>query len=152
YLGLDVLAAAEEEGGPAAADGPAQLFPPDESEPDSGRRAGAAAAAVGLLAPVMRERIERAGLAELLTDVELPLSEVLAKMQAFGIALDVAYLRELSETMGDRMATLEAEIYRHAGEEFNLNSPPQLRVILYENLGLTPGKRTSKGALSTDAD
>ena len=73
-------------------------------------------------------------------------------MQAFGIALDVAYLRELSETMGDRMATLEAEIYRHAGEEFNLNSPPQLRVILYEKLGLTPGKRTSKGALSTDAD
>jgi DNA polymerase-1 len=152
YLGLDVLAAADEEGIVAAADGPAQLFPADESEPDPGRRAGASAAAVGLLAPVMRERIERAALAELLTDVELPLSEVLAKMQAFGIALDVPYLQELSETMGDRMATLEAEIYRHAGEEFNLNSPPQLRVILYEKLGLTPGRRTSKGALSTDAD
>src|SRR5204862_801562 len=76
----------------------------------------------------------------------------LAKMQAFGIALDVEYLRDMSETMGDRMATLEADIYRHAGEEFNLNSPPQLRVILYEKLGLSPGRRTSKGALSTDAD
>jgi DNA polymerase-1 len=77
---------------------------------------------------------------------------VLAKMQTFGIALDVEYLREMSETMGDRMATLEADIYQHAGEEFNLNSPPQLRVILYDKLGLAPGKRTSKGALSTDAD
>ena len=49
------------------------------------------------------------------------------------------------------MAELQAEIYREAGEEFNLNSPPQLRVILYEKLGLSPGKRTPKGQLSTDA-
>src|SRR5215510_9423341 len=53
--------------------------------------------------------------------------------------------------MGDRMATLEADIYRYAGEEFNLNSPPQLRVVLYEKLGLSPGKKTPKGELSTDA-
>jgi DNA polymerase-1 len=153
YLGLDVLEAAETEGEEAPAeDGPAQLFDDAAPEAEPGRRTGASAAAVGLLAPVMRERIERASLGELLLDVELPLSEVLAKMQAFGIALDVEYLRDMSETMGDRMATLEADIYRHAGEEFNLNSPPQLRVILYEKLGLSPGKRTSKGALSTDAD
>jgi DNA polymerase-1 len=49
------------------------------------------------------------------------------------------------------MATLEGEIYRHAGGEFNLNSPPQLRVVLYENLRLTPTKRTKTG-YSTDAD
>ena len=49
------------------------------------------------------------------------------------------------------MATLKAEVYRHAGEEFNLNSPPQLRKILYEQLGLQPGKKTPKGELSTDA-
>jgi DNA polymerase-1 len=152
YLGLDVLEAVESEGEEPAEDGPAQLFDDGGSETEPGRRTGASAAAVGLLAPVMRERIERASLGELLTGIELPLSDVLAKMQAFGIALDVEYLREMSETMGDRMATLEADIYRHAGEEFNLNSPPQLRVILYEKLGLSPGKRTSKGALSTDAD
>jgi DNA polymerase-1 len=153
YLGLDVLEAAEGGGGEAG-DEPAQLFPggDGEAEADPGRRAGASAAAVGLLAPAMRERTQRASLDDLLTDVELPLSEVLAKMQTFGIALDVEYLREMSETMGDRMATLEADIYQHAGEEFNLNSPPQLRVILYDKLGLAPGKRTSKGALSTDAD
>src|SRR6266540_1855644 len=49
------------------------------------------------------------------------------------------------------MATLQAEIYRLAGEEFNLNSPPQLRAILYDKLGLSPGKKTPKGQLSTDA-
>jgi DNA polymerase I len=153
YLGLDVLEAAENEGQETPAeDAPAQLFEDAGQEAEIGRRIGASAAAVGLLAPVMRERIERASLGELLLDVELPLSGVLAKMQAFGIALDVEYLRDMSETMGDRMATLEADIYRYAGEEFNLNSPPQLRVILYEKLGLSPGKRTSKGALSTDAD
>jgi DNA polymerase-1 len=53
--------------------------------------------------------------------------------------------------VGDRMRDLEERIYTHAGEEFNLNSPPQLRVVLYEKLGLSPGKKTSKGQLSTDA-
>ena len=57
----------------------------------------------------------------------------------------------MGEEVRGRMAELQAEIYRGAGEEFNLNSPPQLRVILYEKLGLSPGKRTPKGQLSTDA-
>jgi DNA polymerase-1 len=138
YLGLDLA----EDQAPDAG----QLFA------DPAPRVGTEAAAVGLLAPVMQERIDRAGLAELLADVELPLSGVLARMQAAGVSLDVPYLREMAETLGDRMATLEAQIYEYAGEPFNLNSPPQLRVILYEKLGLSPGRRTSKGALSTDAD
>src|SRR5438093_10959693 len=58
----------------------------------------------------------------------------------------------MSESLGDQMATLEQDIYRYAGEEFNIGSPPQLRVILYEKLRLTSLKKTSKGALSTDAD
>jgi DNA polymerase-1 len=111
----------------------------------------AEAAATALLAPLMAERIDRTGLRRLLDEVELPLSSVLARMQANGIALDVAYLEEMAEGVRDRMATLEADIYRHAGEEFNLNSPPQLRKILYEKLRLSPGKRTPKGQLSTDA-
>jgi DNA polymerase I len=113
--------------------------------------AGAEAGAVALLAPVLAERIERSGVSALLRDVELPLAGVLARIQAAGVALDVPYLEEMSERLGDRMRTLEADIYRHAGEEFNLNSPPQLRVVLYEKLGLTPGKRTKTG-YSTDAD
>jgi DNA polymerase-1 len=142
YLGLDVMS--ELEGGQEPQEG--QLFA------DPAPRIGGSAAAVGLLAPILQEKIERAGLQGVLTDVEMPLSAVLARMQAAGVALDVEYLREMSESIGDRMATLEEEIYRHAGERFNIGSPPQLRVILYEKLRLTPLKKTSKGALSTDAD
>jgi DNA polymerase-1 len=140
YLGVDVTASEE-----PAEGGEGQLFAEDW------RPLAAQAAAVGLLAPVLAERVERAGLKELLDDVELPLARVLAKVQAAGVAIDVPYLEEMSESLGDRMATLEQEIYRHAGEPFNLGSPPQLRVVLYEKLGLSPGKKTSKGALSTDA-
>jgi DNA polymerase-1 len=99
----------------------------------------------------MAERVDRSGVRALLEDVELPLAGVLARMQAAGVAIDVAYLGELSETMGDRMRSLEQDIYTHAEEEFNLNSPPQLRVILYDKLKLRTGKRTKTG-FSTDAD
>ena len=143
YLGLDVMAEVEGE----ADSGEGQLFA------DPSRPAAAAAAAVGLLAPAMRERVQRAGLEHLLVDVELPLADVLARMQAAGVALDVDYLNEMSESLGDRMATLEKDIYQLAGEEFNIGSPQQLAVILYEKLGLPILKRTMKGrAPSTDAD
>ncbi|HEX6262074.1 MAG TPA: DNA polymerase I [Actinomycetota bacterium] len=141
YLGADLVGEASE--GPEE-DGQLAL-----QEEDRGPLA-AEAAAVAILAPLMAERLERQGAADLLRDVELPLATVLARMQAAGVKIDVPYLREMSESLGDRMRTLEAELYEHAGEEFNLNSPPQLRVILYEKLGLTPGKRTKTG-YSTDA-
>jgi DNA polymerase I len=142
YLGLDVLAEVEAEAGETG-----QLFD------DPARRAGAAAAAVALLVPVMRERIDRAELAPLLRDVELPLSGVLAKMQAAGIRLDVDYLRGMSEELGGRIEALEREIFGLAGEPFNLGSPQQMAVVLYERLGLPILKRTQKGrAPSTDAD
>jgi DNA polymerase-1 len=140
YLGLDLVGPEE-----AAADG--QLFA-DPSTP-----VAAAAAAVALLAPVMRERADRAGLMALLRDVELPLSSVLARMQAAGVSLDVDYLREMSGALGTRIAELEVRIYELAGETFNIGSPPQLATILYDKLKLPVLKRTQKGrAPSTDAD
>jgi DNA polymerase-1 len=141
YLGADVLGAVE---GEEVEEG--QLF-----ADTSWRTVAAEAAAVALLAPVMDERIDQQGLRPLLDDVELPLSSVLARMEARGIRLDGDYLEEMGESVRDRMATLKAEVYTQAGEEFNLNSPPQLRKILYEQLGLQPGKKTPKGELSTDA-
>lgn len=138
YLGADVLGRVEQE-----AEG--QLFG------GSWRLVAAEAAAVALLAPVMAERLDAAGLRRLLEEVELPLSSVLARMQARGIALDVGYLRAMAEEVRTQMAELRERIYELAGEEFNLNSPPQLRQVLYEKLGLAPGKRTPKGQLSTDA-
>jgi DNA polymerase I len=139
YLGVDVMGTVEEE-----AEG--QLF---GEEP--WRSVAAEAAAVALLAPVMGEQVDRQGLRSLLDTVEMPLASVLGRMEARGVRLDVDYLGEMGESVRDRMATLRADVYRHAGEEFNLNSPPQLRVMLYEKLGLSPGKKTPKGQLSTDA-
>jgi DNA polymerase-1 len=138
YLGTDVLGATQE-----GSEGP--LFA------ESWRGAAAEAAAVALLVPVLAERIDKASLGRLLDEVELPLSSVLARMQANGVALDVPYLERMAEDVRDQMATLEADIFGLAGEEFNLNSPPQLRQVLYDKLKLSPGKRTPKGQLSTDA-
>ncbi|HXF73482.1 MAG TPA: DNA polymerase I [Actinomycetota bacterium] len=138
YLGRDLLAG-------VAAEARGQLFG------EAWRAVAAEAAAVALLVPAMEERIDRAGMRRLLEEVELPLSSVLARMQARGVALDVAYLEEMAEGVRDRMRDLERRIYRYAGREFNLNSPPQLRQVLYEELRLQPGKRTPKGQLSTDA-
>jgi DNA polymerase-1 len=141
YLGSDVLGT-ESEGEQPEQEG---LFAEDDLT------AAAHAAAIALLAPVLEERVDRAGLRDLLDRVELPLAAVLARMQARGVALDVEYLEEMAESVRDRMATLQQQIYDAAGEEFNLNSPPQLRAILYDKLGLSPGKKTPKGQLSTDA-
>ncbi|MDP9296189.1 MAG: DNA polymerase I [Actinomycetota bacterium] len=140
YLGSDILGSEGE--GEEQQEG---LFAEDDLS------TAADAAAIALLAPVLEERIDRAGLRDLLDRVELPLADVLARMQARGVALDVEYLEEMAESVRDRMATLQREIYDAAGEEFNLNSPPQLRAILYDKLGLSPGKKTPKGQLSTDA-
>jgi DNA polymerase I len=139
YLGTDVLGAVEDED-------EGQLF----SEA-SWRSLAAEAAAVASLAPVMAEQIAKQGLRHLLDDVELPLASVLARMEARGVALDVEYLEAMGAGVRERMAALKASVYEHAGEEFNLNSPPQLRKILYDKLGLQPGKKTPKGELSTDA-
>jgi DNA polymerase-1 len=143
YLGADLIEGVES---PQADEG---QLPLDETW----RPVAAQAAAIALLAPVMEERADRAGIRALLEDVELPLARVLARMQAEGVALDVEYLGEMSETVGDRMRDLEGRIYQHAGQEFNIGSPPQLASILYEKLGLPVLKRTIKGrAPSTEAD
>jgi DNA polymerase-1 len=139
YLGADVLGGVDDE-----TEG--QLF--GEAP---WRGVAAEAAAVALLAPVMEEQVDRQGLRHLLESVELPLAAVLARMEALGVRLDVDYLGEMGGSVRERMAALKAEVYAHAGEEFNLNSPPQLRAILYDKLGLQPGKKTPKGELSTDA-
>ncbi len=139
HLGADPLADIEEEKA-------GQLF-----SDDPWRTVAAEAAATAMLSPVLEGQIDAQGLRSLLDDVELPLSSVLAAMEARGVRLDVEYLAEMGESVRDRMATLRAEVIRHAGREFNPNSPPQLRQILYEELGLKPGKKTPKGELSTDA-
>lgn len=85
-------------------------------------------------------------------ELELPLSEVLARMEVRGICLDVPYLSELSTELAADITYLEAEVHRLAGRSFNLNSRDQLEQVLYDELNLAAsGKRTTTGKRSTAA-
>lgn len=103
------------------------------------------------VAEILEPRIEQDGLTKLLTETELPLVEVLAEMEANGIKIDVKRLKELSYEFADRIADLEESAHRAAGKEFNLDSPTQLRKILFDELKLPIVKRTKTGA-STDQE
>ena len=105
---------------------------------------------VAALAEFQRPRIEELGLEPLLRDVELPLVEVLAAMEREGLKLDAERLAEVGAGFGERIETLEAEIYELADEEFTIGSPQQVGKILFEKLGLTR-KRRGKTGFSTDA-
>ncbi|MBY0588054.1 DNA polymerase I [bacterium] len=103
------------------------------------------------VAEILRPRIEKDALGKLLDDVEIPLVEVLAEMEATGIRIDVKRLKELSYDFADRIADIEEAAHRTAGKEFNLDSPTQLRRILFDELKLPVIKRTKTGP-STDQE
>lgn len=90
-------------------------------------------------------------LTHLLTDLEIPLLHVLAKMERHGVYLDKPYMETLSKEVLHTLSRLEQEIYSLAGETFNINSPKQLSDILFVKMGIHPPKKTATG-LSTNAD
>jgi len=97
--------------------------------------------------------VQRRGLAELFTSIELPLTRVLARMERAGICVDPAELHRLSAQMETEIARLTAEIHALSGKPFNINSPQQLGKVLFEDLGLPAPAKHGKGkALSTAAD
>ena len=100
---------------------------------------------------VFEKEILKKELEALFRDIELPLVEVLGKMEKNGIKIDVDFLKEASSDMENELSVLIKEIYRIAGEEFNINSPKQLSHILFEKLGLPVVKKTKTGA-STDVE
>jgi DNA polymerase-1 len=102
-----------------------------------------------LLTDVLRPRLAELHLETLFHDVEMPLVEVLAAMEMRGIAIDAPYLRHMSHALQGQMDELLQAIYGLAGEEFNVNSSPQLQRILFDKLQLPHGKRTKSG-YSTD--
>lgn len=95
--------------------------------------------------------ISKAGQTALLNDMELPLIRVLASMEMKGFLVDREYLMRFNDSLKVSIDVLEKEIYALAGEEFNLNSPKQLGVILFEKLGLKSAKKTKTG-YSTNAE
>ncbi len=123
-----------------------------DSLPDTeGVAATVSAVAVLLrLRDAQTEQLRSRNLEKLLLDVEMPLSLVLARMEARGAALDIPLLQRYSREMGASLLQLEGEIYESAGLDFNLSSPQQLAGVLFERLGLTPTKKGKTG-FSTDA-
>ena len=100
---------------------------------------------------VMEEKLKENGQENLFYEIEMPLINVLADMEKYGIKVDKEALLAYQKRLEESMDGMEEEIYALAGEKFNVNSPKQLGVILFEKLGLKGGKKTKTG-YSTAAD
>ena len=103
------------------------------------------------LKPVLLDVIDENGQCDLLSDIEIPLSYTLYTMERDGVAVDKQGIEEFSVKLETEIADLQQKVYDIVGEEFNLNSPKQLGVALFEKLGLPHGKKTKTG-YSTSAD
>jgi len=103
------------------------------------------------LSGTLMERLKQEELWKLFEEMELPLIFVLAQMEINGIYVDRDYLREMSRELEQSLDSLIKRIYFLAGEEFNINSPKQLAVILFEKLGQKPLRKTKSG-FSTDEE
>ena len=123
----------------------------DGTSLDDAELAGRDALAVHALAEPIVASMEAQGMAELYRTIENPLVLVLAKMEHVGVGVDVDELRTLNKRLADEVEALGAELREVAGRpDLNLNSPKQLREVLYDERGLAPGKKTKTG-YSTDA-
>ena len=98
---------------------------------------------------ILKEALEQDNLTDIAQTLEFPLMEVLAKMEMNGILVDEEILKEISASLRDDILSLEEKIYEKAGTEFNINSPQQLGEVLFEKMGLPPGKKTKTGQYST---
>ena len=105
---------------------------------------------VAALAPVLLQGLTEIGNEKLYQEMENPLVRVLAKMEHFGIGVDRLALTAIRDRLTEETVSLTKSLHQIAGREFNVNSPTQLREILYTEHGLTPGKKTKTG-FSTDA-
>ena len=102
-------------------------------------------------APVLKKKLEETGMDRLFREIEMPLVFTLYDMEQAGVKVEAEALKAYGDQLGTRIVDLEKEIYEMAGEEFNINSPKQLGVILFEKLGMPHAKKTKTG-YSTAAD
>jgi DNA polymerase-1 len=135
---------------PAKDEDDGQLSLDGEGDGEAGLEPAEEARLVAALADAQRPRIEELGLEKLLNEIELPLVHTLAAMEREGLKLNAERLAEVGAGFGERIETLEKEIYELAGEEFTIGSPQQVGRVLFEELGLTR-KRRGKTGYSTDS-
>ena len=128
-----------------------QLSLLDDVETDRSEYLAKCAVALGVLNERIGDKIKENGQEKLYQEVELPLVTVLAHLEINGFLVDDHQLKEFADKLGEKIDALTNEIYMLAGEEFNINSPKQLGVILFEKLELKPVKKTKTG-YATNAD
>ncbi|HEY6465366.1 MAG TPA: DNA polymerase I [Candidatus Acidoferrales bacterium] len=104
------------------------------------------------IAPLLREEVEKQGLADLYEKIDLPLAPVLARMESAGISVDSAALDKISRHAESEIAVLEEAIHELAGFEFKVNSPQQLAEVLFDRLNLQPPRKSRTKARSTAAE
>ncbi len=121
-----------------------------EEDGDIGLKVAADAARIYHLKPVLDEKLHSQGMIPLFQEIEMPLMAVLQEMEKMGVALDSEVLHGLSTEASSVLKGLEKDIYEIAGREFNIGSPKQLAKVLFEDMGITPLKKTKTG-YSTDS-
>ncbi len=105
------------------------------------------------LVEALAPEIQKEGFEQLYRDIEIPLIEVLVAMEEAGVKIDVTFLQNMSQDIAKRIATIEKKVYEYAGTPFNVNSPAQLKGVLFETLELsTQGIKKTKTGYSTAAD
>jgi DNA polymerase-1 len=97
------------------------------------------------LKDILFPRLEEEGLFELYRDIEMPLIDVLIDMEMAGFMIDEERLKDMSKELERELESIQKRIFFLAGEEFNINSPKQLSRVLFQSLGLKPGKKTKTG-------
>lgn len=125
----------------------------DEVELEAARDYACEDADVALiLSNLLAPKLEECGLTEAFENIELKFIEVLARIEMNGVMIDAGKLSELSREFSQGLKEIENEIYSAVGEEFNINSPIQLREVLFEKLDLPKKKLTKTGEPSTDVE
>jgi len=125
---------------------------PDAAAEPTSRTAGAEAELALRLEPAMRQRLEAEGLRPIYESMEMPLVAVLAEMERAGVKVDTKLLGGMSRDMDTQLQSLTVEIHRLAKGDFNINSPIQLREVLFERLNLKSGKKTAKTRAASTAE
>ncbi|MFN2747674.1 MULTISPECIES: DNA polymerase I [Bacillus] len=128
--------------------GAKQAVPAEQELADHLARKGKA---ISLLRDKLLDELEENEQLELFEDLEMPLAHILGEMESIGVQVDVDRLKKMGEELSGKLKEYEKKIHESAGETFNINSPKQLGVILFEKLGLPVIKKTKTG-YSTSAD
>ena len=126
-----------------------ELLPTPEAEEETTALVRGAETPLRLIGPLL-ERLEERGVTDLYRNIELPLTSVLASMEEAGVKIDTYRMGEITARLADRVEELELQAYELAGEEFMIGSTQQVGRVLFDQLGLTAGRKGKTG-YSTDA-